>query len=234
MSLIDESTFKEKSKFLALKYRVIHKTVKSPHDPSLLCVFGQKSFNILRLDKQEQFNHAIPSPIELNDWIFDIHWYSPDPQGKQLYLILVLAHNQCLLFNLSTNKIDSTVYCEQKCMLYSARVLDFNQTNSSTNNSLENVIIASGTIYNQVLLWSAKSGIIFSKLDGHQGVIFNISFKNNYLFSVSDDRSINVWKLDISHTDKSTSITNSQLYTRFYGHDARVWKCACFVEKTTG
>lgn len=116
-------------------------------------------------------------------------------------------------------------------MLYSARVLDFNQT---SKDSLDNVMIASGTIYNQVLLWSAQSGIIFSKLDGHQGVIFNISFKNDYLFSVSDDRSINVWKLDISRTDQSTTIINSELYTRFYGHDARVWKCACFVEKSTG
>ncbi len=233
MSLIEESTFKERAKFLALKYRVIHKIIKSSHDPGLLCVFGQKSFNILRIDEKDQFSNAIPSPVELNDWIFDAHWYLPEPNCASLYLIIVLAHNQCVLFNLTTNKIEQTVYCEQKCMLYSALVLDFNEK-TDVPRSFDNVLIASGTIYNQVLLWSAQSGVIYSKLDGHQGVIFNISFKNDYLFSVSDDRSINVWKMDIARDGQRTSINHSELYTRFYGHDARVWKCACFVQKSTG
>ena len=52
LSLIDEETFKEKSKFLALKYRVIHKIVKNTNDPKTICVFGQKAFNIINLNTQ--------------------------------------------------------------------------------------------------------------------------------------------------------------------------------------
>ena len=78
------------------------------------------------------------------------------------------------------------------------------------------------------------NGSIYAKLDGHQGVIFNISFQKNFLFSVSDDRSINVWKFDVvMDTTKGIQIKTSDLYTRFYGHDARVWQCACLTDKNT-
>lgn len=225
---MDEETFKEHSRHLALQYRVIHKIVKSEHDSNLICVLGQKSFNIVKLDANKQFSDAYGGPIELNDWIFDIHWYQ---NHDQVYLIIVLAHNQCVLFNLNTKKIEKIVYCEQRCMLYSAKVID---TKIFGQGFLKSVFIASGTIYNQVLLWSPLTGQIHSKLNGHDGVIFNISFQNNLLFSVSDDRSINVWKLDISEESSEVHIASSELFTRFYGHDARVWQCACFVDEITG
>ena len=227
LTLVDEETFKENSRFLALPYRVIHKIVKSNHDPNLICVLGQKSFNIVKLNEDKQFSDAYGGLIELNDWIFDIHWYQ---NNDQLYLIIVLAHNQCVLFNLKTKKIENVVYCEQKCMLYSAKIID---TKKFGQGSLQNVFIASGTIYNQVLLWSPLTGRVHVKLDGHDGVIFNISFQNNLLFSVSDDRSINVWKLDINENSNEVQIASSELYTRFYGHDARVWQCACFINEET-
>lgn len=91
--------------------------------------------------------------------------------------------------------------------------------------------MVSGTIYNQILIWNALNGKILVTLDGHQGVIFNIeySYSNNYLFTTSDDRSINVWNLNIVNDKHYKSISSSSLWTRFYGHDARVWKCLCFI-----
>ncbi len=225
LSLIDEATFNEKTRFLALKYRVIHKILKSPQNPNLICVFGQKALNIV-LYENERFTSSIPKVIEFKDWIFDVHWYTTTQ------LILVLAHNQCILFDLETH-LTQEIVCDQKCMLYSARILDFNREGSSC--SLGNVLVGSGTIYNQVILWSAASGEVYTKLEGHQGVIFNISYLNGFLFSVSDDRSINVWTVDIEKVNEErTTVKSSDLFTRFYGHDARVWKCEAFVDKETG
>jgi hypothetical protein len=118
--LIDEAKFEEVSKYLALKYRVIHKIVKSNHDPNLICVFGQKAFNLIRLNKSNQLASANTNNdlIELQDWIFDVYWYQTGPKLDELYLIIVCAHNQCILYNLNTQQIDKIVYCEQKCMLY--------------------------------------------------------------------------------------------------------------------
>jgi hypothetical protein len=67
---------------------------------------------------------SVQAVIDLTYWIFDVHWFT-DTQ-----LLLVLAHNQCLLLDLDTNRIDQTA-CEQKCMLYSARIIDFNQAGSA-------------------------------------------------------------------------------------------------------
>ena len=100
-------------------------------------------------------------------------------------------------------------------MLYSAKIISLNDNKNDTE--LQHKIIASGTIYNQILLWNPKNGSIKASLDGHQGVIFNIDFcsKNSMIFSVSDDRSINVWKLVF--TEDQFDIIESKLNQRFYG-----------------
>ena len=103
-------------------------------------------------------------------------------------------------------------------MLYSAKIISLKETKNEAD-LFDNKIIASGTIYNQILLWNASNGIILDVFkDGHQGVIFNIDFcyQTTTLFSVSDDRSINVWKL--SSTDSILNKNESKLVTRFYGN----------------
>ena len=91
-------------------------------------------------------------------------------------------------------------------MIYSAKVLILPQNT--------NFLVVSGTIYNQILIWDSSDGLILCTLVGHQGVILNIGFDltTNYLYSVSKE---------------SLSI-NGKLCSKFYGHDARVWKCIWF------
>ena len=110
-------TFEQKSPpFLALNRRVIHKIVKSTHGPSdLVCVFGQKAFNILAINSKAlkiATGPFVQDLVELHDWIFDIYWF-----GREL-LIVVCAHNQCILFDLKSLTITGTFNCEQACMLY--------------------------------------------------------------------------------------------------------------------
>ncbi|CAF0856690.1 unnamed protein product [Brachionus calyciflorus] len=215
LSLIDECSFEEITKFIALKFRVIHKIVLNKKHPNKICVFGQKALNLITLNNDNTFSNILDKYLELDDWIFDIFWIDSNSNS---YLIIVLAHNNCVIYNLNTEVLEKVVQCDQKCMLYSAKILDINSSENP-----DDLIIASGTIFNEVLLWSLKTGNIFLILKGHQGVIFNIeySYKTNFLFSTSDDRSINVWKIDMNKQ-------SSELYTRFYGHDARVWQCKPF------
>jgi WD40 repeat protein len=113
---------------------------------------------------------------------------------------------------------------------YSAKIITQSLENVD-NGGLETILIASGTIYNEVLLWSLLDGHIILNLQGHQGVIFNIEYshENQLLFSTSDDRSINVWQLSYAE-EKQRCLQAGSLYTRFYGHEARVWKCTSFIE----
>ena len=127
LTLIKEENFEEISKYLALKYRVIHKIVKSNHNPNLICVFGQKAFNIVKLNESSnEFTPELETLIELDDWIFDIYWYQVGSNIDELYLIIICAHNQCVLFNLNKKKVDKVIYCDQKCMLYPFYELKYN------------------------------------------------------------------------------------------------------------
>ncbi len=113
LSLVNDESFDELSKLLALKYRVIHKIVRNMNDSTHMCVFGQKAFNIIKFDdKNNQLETINLNCIELDDWIFDIFYMNKD------YLVIVCAHNQCILFNLNDKLIEKKVECNQKCMLY--------------------------------------------------------------------------------------------------------------------
>lgn len=103
-------------------------------------------------------------------------------------------------------------------------------------NQLDDILIASGTIYNQILIWKPTNGSILLTLDGHQGVIFNLeySYETNLLFSTSDDRSVNVWQLEIDNqidSELKTMKGSYQLNNRFYGHDARVNYSVFIIKK---
>ena len=115
LSLVDIRTYEEIAKRQVLKYRVIHKLIKSSHDPGLICVMGQKAFNLVKLNKNLEFEILLENLVEMEDWIFEINWQEVD---EVIYLIIVCAHNQCIIYNLNTKSIEKTVYCTQKCMLY--------------------------------------------------------------------------------------------------------------------
>ena len=112
---------------------------------------------------------------------------------------------------------------------YSAKFIDI-----ENKGDYESILIGAGTIFNQILLWSASKGNILATLNGHQGVIFSIDYSHmdNLLFSTSDDRSVNVWKLHLGEHE-SSKVSTAELLTRFYGHDARVWKCCSFIDAKT-
>ncbi len=112
LSLIDDDSFDEMAKILALKYRVIHKSVQNASQPNLVCVFGQKAFSLVKLNSDFTNLELTSSPVvELDDWIFDIVYLSVD------HLAIVCAHNQYILFGLKESRVVKKVECVQKCML---------------------------------------------------------------------------------------------------------------------
>jgi hypothetical protein len=93
---------------------------------------------------------------------------------------IVSAHNQYMVYNLAEKVFEQSVTCVEKSMLYSAKILKID----------EKTLIASGTVYNEVLLWDPQNGTLFGRFKAHDGVIFNIGFdaSKSLLYSVSDDR----------------------------------------------
>ena len=126
---------------------------------------------------------------------------------------ILFAHNFVEMFALGTQE-SKRVFCkEEECLLYSGDI------------DVRRGLVAAGTVFRVLLVWNSATGDILHKLKGHTGVIFDAYFlraKTGGIFvgSVSDDRSVRVWKDD------------SQVAILF-GHSSRIWKLAQIEGDTT-
>ena len=133
LSLVDANTFNHFRTILALKYRVIHKILfkkaidlssgGTESEEKLICIFGQKAINLLRLVKKQEdtfdFESLLTQYIEMDDLIFDIYWLSI--RRGTIYvkenLFIVCAHNQFVEYDLEKSAIERLTFCAQRCML---------------------------------------------------------------------------------------------------------------------
>ncbi|CAB4402633.1 unnamed protein product [Rhizophagus irregularis] len=207
----------------------------------LLAIYGSKTIQIVNIsidyykDKLElpRVSITLGSRLSpLRDWVHDVKWLygyinnstststnSVDFVGSSITnpaeLAIAFAHNFVEIYNIQNNTCVYSIQCEERCILYSARFF---------GDTLNELILASGTVFNQVHLWDVMKknefgdGVVFKKLIGHEGVIFGVNFSDDgkIISSVSDDRTIRVWKTD--RNEKSNPLI-------FYGHMARVWDC---------
>ncbi|KAJ3146007.1 WD repeat-containing protein 6 [Geranomyces variabilis] len=181
---------------------------------------GGKQLKVLRLtfeyDAAGTLMHceqAIASPLNMfKDWIKDVAWLK---SGESERLALAFAHNFVEIWDVPSGTFIEKIQCEEHCILYSARF--FGGDGGKT-------YLASGTVFNQILLWDIESrnqegeGVIHKSLVGHEGVIFNIrvSHDGKRLATASDDRTIRVWE---------TAIDRKSQHICLYGHASRVWDC---------
>ncbi|CAG8549444.1 9494_t:CDS:10 [Gigaspora margarita] len=230
----------------------IEKTYKDGQDLSniiteekrLLAIYGSKTIHlieaIIKYDAEKvirpkcTFNIISKLP-PLRDWIHDVRWLYDDSNTS---IIQEISSHQSTS-NLSTKKINNSselavafahnfveiwdvqqlccvysIQCEDLCILCSARFF---------GNTRDSLILASGTAFNQVILWKITQknekgrGVVFKRLIGHEGSVFGVRFNDDgkVIASVSDDRTIRVWKI----TDDNPKPLI------LYGHMARVWDC---------
>ncbi|KAL5034272.1 WD repeat-containing protein 6 [Batrachochytrium dendrobatidis] len=190
-----------------------------------VAVFGGKHLQTLEITVADNADYdgiqmrLLDSFVKFPDWILEAHWVSANSDSEECdALVLVFAHNYVEVWSHSSKTILFKVQNEERCLLYSARCF---------GSRLDNVQIASGTVFGQVILWNLyaqdeqNDGKALKRLIGHEGVIFNIQFSQNgsKVASVSDDRTIRVW---------STTADDNMQHTIMHGHLSRVWD-AMFV-----
>lgn len=132
-----------------------------------------------------------------NDWIMDAQWlYDNNDMTYPTKMVFMYAHNNIEIYDLKSTapELLYTVQCQVRCILYSARIF---------GNTESDLILASGTVFNEVHLWKPfekneqGDAIVFKELKGHEGVIFGMRFNEDasQVLSVSDDRTIRIWPL---------------------------------------
>lgn len=133
------------------------------------------------------------------------------------------------------------------------------------------VLVAAGTVYGEVLFWSFLaregvsrpsleiSGLLNYKFKGHEGSVFGVRISGEFTFaesgtrrilaSCSDDRTIRIWNVDVSRSQKlhdgSQRALNgsvydisgshveeqtSQSWVMAMGHTSRIWDLHFLVE----
>ncbi|KAJ1662732.1 WD repeat-containing protein 6 [Coemansia sp. RSA 1646] len=191
----------------------IHQTSTITADRHRALVYGAKSWAIVAvtLDIDNTVaNIKVEQLYQTEDWIKAAHWVYESEGTSRLLAALALAHNQVLICDpQDAGAVVYRVQCAERCILYGA---------AFHGCTVDSLVVASGTVFNQVLVWHVKREEIVHRLIGHEGVVFGVRFSNdgNRIASVSDDRTIVVW--DLRAPD---GVTRKQLF----GHQARIWTC---------
>ena len=207
---------------------------------TLVLVFG-KSFQLLKLKKIEsdQLKFEITgSEVFLRYWIIDClpSCYSETENlsdEKSGGILFLLSSNVVLRYDLNSLGTSKIWKNEVPCILYSGLLFKDQKTRIVT--------AFSGTVFNTVLIWSfsesqhkvdqkleSEKVIISRRLEGHDGVIFNLDFdwRTQTVVTASDDRSIRIWQLP---SENELTEVLHPLQT-FYSHKARVQRVQFFKE----
>lgn len=121
-----------------------------------------------------------------------------NPKENEFYFAVALASNsvEIFKFNNLSQQHDLTLMEKISCksehaLLYSMRMFEFQN----------DLIVASGTIWNRVLLWSVfqNVGFVYLELNAHAGSIFRLDFSSNgkHICSASDDRRFETIIVDV-------------------------------------
>lgn len=194
----------------------------------MACVFGQKEFVLFNWNQfiSSGFSSikVICEKCNFVDWIWDVCLVDSG-------LAIGTAHNTVVMWDIQNNEPMNCYYGKERCILYSLSFLNLNGE----------LLVASGTVFTEVHIWSINHPENTIVCKAHEGVIFKLcwSVDGRYLLSVSDDRKLIAWKHSSSDAPwfeiQPTSVgmllqgTYSSLF-RAYGHKARVWDCV-FVNR---
>lgn len=194
-------------------------------------IWGGCSICVVRIDSYTEFADQaelkiqdLVSELQVEDWILDVCLNSSS-QSTSIYVseaVLITSHNVLLRFrppnSSSTAKRRTSVgrmAAGPRSILYSAHVIW-----PSNGRGL----VAAGTVYGEVLLWSfghdttfhptPPAGVLHYTFKGHEGSIFGVKMSEEYLSaesgtsrrilaSCSDDRTIKIWEISLSNSNVS-------------------------------
>uniref|UniRef100_A0AAV1VMB2 WD repeat-containing protein 6 n=1 Tax=Peronospora matthiolae TaxID=2874970 RepID=A0AAV1VMB2_9STRA len=183
---------------------------------------------------------TLGNPKVFSDWVFDAHLLTDDlgTSGKKKNLLVAvgLAHNLVQIWDPTSRDVLLSVQCTERCILYALAFY---------GRSLDELIVASGTVYQHILLWNPMDYGLentdtavapVQRLHAHEGVLFKLAWSSDahFLASVSDDRTVQLWsnnrnakveQLHMSRISSRAELLQSAYLPVFraWGHSARIW-----------
>ncbi|KAG2330926.1 hypothetical protein Bca52824_002106 [Brassica carinata] len=198
-----------------------------------LVVFGEKKVKIFSLAVELALSspgeisvdlEVLDSLPRLSNWVFDVRYLQDSSDSleeeEDKLLAIGCSDNSVCVWDVKESRVAFEIQSPERCLLYTMRLW---------GNSISTLRIASGTIFNEIIVWKAAGldgdnlgngqycASHMLRLTGHEGSIFRIvwSLDGSKLVSVSDDRSARIWEID------SQEVIGPVLF----GHSVRVWDC---------
>jgi WD40 repeat protein len=204
---------------------------------NFILAFGQKTLSVIKYQSTpSHYQSSLLFSMSCSDMISDVKTLHSDrgssqPTGSnekkfkdaQFLLVIGYAHN-----NVETWTRDGKgtlhriqrVESQVRCLLYSMKIF---------GNTLSELIVGSGTIFNDIVLWDPLGdGSAAQYVRGHHGVLFSVEFSKDgkYLCSTSDDRTVRCWKRSGRPYNKEDTLSCSyESKWVAFGHTGRVWDC---------
>ncbi|PIN24561.1 hypothetical protein CDL12_02708 [Handroanthus impetiginosus] len=182
-----------------------------------LAIFGERRVKLFNIELT--LIHSLP---KFGHWVLDVCFLKDGATSSDdaCYLAIGCSDNSVYFWDILRYKMFTDVKCAERCLLYAMRML---------GDEIESLCIASGTIFNEIVVWKVvchnqpvsedhllpiidedfilphpkyKDALI-SRLVGHEGSIFRIAWSSNgmKLVSVSDDRSARIWEVQAEKGD---------------------------------
>ena len=171
-------------------------------------VRGGKSVALVRVTEDAGLEVVVPETVH-EDWIM-----ASQLAGDTLHLLT--AHNKLLTVasvgDLGEVSEARTAECGP-CILYSG-LLHCPEAGGVT--------VLAGTVFGKLIIWNGATGKVINSLEGHDGVIFNVTYSGDTLVTTSDDRSSLVYRCG------DPGFTEVSLVHRLRGHTARVFRSLVF------
>ncbi|KAL1297845.1 hypothetical protein AAFC00_006372 [Neodothiora populina] len=179
-------------------------------------VWGGPFISVFRLLAFSEAQNVVQpiSTAQADDWILDIALCPRAHADVHCLAAALTAHNALLLLDLdvtSSHGVEIThLTYTSRCILYSANICWLSQ---------DHILIASGTVFGEIILWSYHRGhndlsksVLHQLICGHEGSIFGVRMLESetttsgerhasLLASCSDDRTIRLW--DISNLSET-------------------------------
>ena len=210
--------------------QAVHGILAEPHTGVIL-VFGGSHVAIAHLDQASATrpNLTITHTTDIGDWILDAAVRPSSAEDALINATLITAHNSLVecTFPTSGSQVatSKTLSPGSNCILYTAHI---------TWLSASHCLIASGTAFGDVILWSffppvdasasARTQTHFT-FSAHEGSVFGVHISPNLsenllggrtsaLATCSDDRTVRVWDISDLSTE-SPSLVDIQRDTGF-------------------
>ncbi|KAG7214130.1 hypothetical protein KM043_001484 [Ampulex compressa] len=222
--VLQRDTHELQAKLRCLYPNNVHGIVEGPN--RTLATFGANSLCIYRINAVEgrAVLHRYSNVCRFDDWIIALEWLTVH---GQTYLLILFAHNNLYIYDI-LHRSYNNVQCEEKCILYGGSI---------SVNENKDVIIFSGTVFQEILIWEVKHYHdnqkrcpILHRLKGHNGVIFSVIFDpvTSLICSTSDDRTVRLWRVMDPNNSEKRNVNwkhkQVKLTKTMFGHSARVWR----------